>query len=266
MSALSRPACSTTAAPSSWWRASLVCWLSRAALAAAWSLTLVCVAWATPQATAPQETAAALQSEVNALLAQQRVAPADKRLPWRVSFELGELDPRLRLAPCARIKAYLPQGARLWGRTRVGLRCEQGSVHWNVFWPVTVRVWAPAVVAVAALRPGEPLTAGDLSLAEVDLTARPAPAVTQPESLIGRSLSRAVEAGQAIRADDVKPRRWFSPGDTVTVNLMGPGFRVQAEGRAMAPGDEGQCARIRAENGKMLCAMPVGERAAELRL
>ena len=188
------------------------------------------------------------------------------RSPWRVAFELGELDPRLRLAPCQRIQAYLPAGARLWGRTRVGLRCEQGPVRWNVFWPVTVRVWGQAVVAAAPLRPGEPLTAADLKLAEVDLAAEPAPAVLQPAALIGRSVTRALEAGHALRTSDVRPRRWFALGDTVTVNVLGDGFHVQAEGRAMAHGDEGQCARIRAENGRTVCAMPVGERLAELRL
>jgi flagella basal body P-ring formation protein FlgA len=34
----------------------------------------------------------------------------------------------------------------------------------------------------------------------------------------------------------------------------------------MAHGDEGHCARIRTENGKVLCGMPVGERLAELAL
>lgn len=262
----------------SWWRAPLASWLSRLALAVAWALALVCVAWAhapspAPQAGLPADAALALRAEVSALLSHQKLpqgaAGGDAgplRSPWRVSFELGELDPRLRLAPCQRIQAYLPAGARLWGRTRVGLRCEQGPVRWNVFWPVTVRVWGQAVVAAGPLRPGEPLTAADLQLAEVDLAAESAAAVLQPAALIGRSVTRALAAGHAIRVDDVRPRRWFALGDVVTVNVLGEGFKVQAEGRAMAHGDEGQCVRIRAENGRTVCAMPVGERLAELRL
>ncbi|NZD58911.1 hypothetical protein HZU83_19715 [Sphaerotilus montanus] len=38
----------------------------------------------------------------------------------------GQLDPRLRLAPCQQIDAYLPPGSTPWGRTRVGLRCPSG--------------------------------------------------------------------------------------------------------------------------------------------
>jgi flagella basal body P-ring formation protein FlgA len=57
----------------------------------------------------------------------------------RVEIEPGRLDPRLRLAPCERIEAFLPPGARAWGRTRVGLRCAQGPTPWNVYLPVTLK-------------------------------------------------------------------------------------------------------------------------------
>ena len=91
------------------------------------------------------EGASSLQAQVEDLLKQQpmpqaseltngdKAANAGKRQAWRVGVSLGQLDPRMRLAPCDRVKAYLPSGAQLWGRTRVGLRCEQGSVRWNVY-------------------------------------------------------------------------------------------------------------------------------------
>jgi hypothetical protein len=34
--------------------------------------------------------------------------------PLRMEVAVGELDSRLRLAPCARIEPYIPVGARLW--------------------------------------------------------------------------------------------------------------------------------------------------------
>ena len=89
----------------------------------------------------------------------------------RVVIEAGKLDPRLRLAPCERIEPYLPPGARAWGRTRVGLRCVQGPSPWNVYLPVTVKVFAPAWVAVAALPAGTVLQAQALQEAEVDWAA-----------------------------------------------------------------------------------------------
>ena len=72
----------------------------------------------------------------------------------RVEVEPGRLDPRLRLAPCERVEPHLPPGAQAWGRTRVGLRCTEGPKPWNVYLPVTVKVFAPALVAAAALPAG----------------------------------------------------------------------------------------------------------------
>ena len=60
-------------------------------------------------------------------------AMADAQLPntARVEVTLGELDPRLRLAPCNRIDPFVPPGQRLWGRSKVGLRCADGA-RWTV--------------------------------------------------------------------------------------------------------------------------------------
>src|SRR3989344_4914921 len=51
-------------------------------------------------------------------------------LPLRMEVSVASLDSRLRLAPCARVEPYLPVGARLWGRTRLGLRCVEGQTAW----------------------------------------------------------------------------------------------------------------------------------------
>ena len=67
-------------------------------------------------------------------------------LPLRMEVSVGTLDSRLRLAPCARVEPYLPAGARLWGRTRLGLRCVDGPTRWNVFLPITVKAFGPAWV------------------------------------------------------------------------------------------------------------------------
>lgn len=182
----------------------------------------------------------------------------------RVEVELGQLDPRLKLAPCDKVKAYVPNGVPLWGRSRVGLRCEQGVARWNVFWPVTVKVYGQALVAVVPLRPGALVNAADLRMAEVDLAASTSPAVMKLTDIVGRAVVRHVEPGQSIRQDDIKMRRWFAAGDPVKVVVKGPGFLISSEGTALMPGDEGRCARVRTDNGRVVCAQPVGDRQVEL--
>src|SRR5438309_6257337 len=51
----------------------------------------------------------------------------------RIEVVVGQLDPRLRLAPCERIEPYLPPGVRLWGKSHIGLRCKEGRTAWNVY-------------------------------------------------------------------------------------------------------------------------------------
>lgn len=197
-------------------------------------------------------------------LGQEGVLPAGVRP--RVEVVLGQLDPRLKLAPCEKVNAYMPEGSRLWGRTRVGLRCEAGAVRWNVYWPVTVKVWGPAVVAVVPLKPGTLVSAADLSVAEVDLAESSSPAVFKAQEVVGRSVLRAIEPGQGLRQDDVRMRRWFAAGDPVQLTVRGQGFAVASDGMALSHGDEGQCARIRVDSGRVLCGRPVGERRAEVAL
>jgi flagella basal body P-ring formation protein FlgA len=184
----------------------------------------------------------------------------------RVEVIAGTLDPRLRLAPCERVEAYLPPGARAWGRTRIGLRCEQGKTRWNVSLPLTVRVWAPAAVLAAPLPAGSVLAAEHLSLAEVDWAAEPSHVFADPARLIGRTLARPLPAGDAPRQSDLKARQWFAAGETVRLVASGAGFAISSDATALSHGVEGQPARVRTEGGRVLSGRPVGERRVEVEL
>jgi len=184
----------------------------------------------------------------------------------RVEIEPGRLDPRLRLAPCERIEPYLPPGARAWGRSRVGLRCVQGPTPWNVFLPVTVKVFATAWVAAGALPAGSELQADMLRQAEVDWAAAPTPPVTDAAKLVGRQLARPLPAGAAVRRGDLKQRQWFAAGDTVQLVARGHGFSVSGEGQAIGPGLEGQPVRVRTDNGRILSGQAVGRNRVEVQL
>jgi flagella basal body P-ring formation protein FlgA len=184
----------------------------------------------------------------------------------RVEIEPGRLDPRLRLAPCQHIEPYLPPGARAWGRTRVGLRCVQGESPWNVYLPVTVRVFAPAWVAASPLPAGSELQPEMLRQTEVDWAALPAPPLLDAARLVGRQLARPLAAGAAVRQSDLKQRQWFAAGDTVQLVARGPGFSVTGEGQALSPGMEGQPVRVRTDSGRMLTGQPVGPNRVEVQL
>jgi len=182
----------------------------------------------------------------------------------RIEVQVGQLDPRLRLAPCQRVEPYLPEGTRPWGKSRIGLRCTQGSVKWNVYLPITVKVWGRALVAANAVSAGSVLGAADVALAEVDLAEDSAPPVVDADAAIGRAVTRTLKPGQSLRASHLRPRQYFAAGETVTVLAQGPGFSVAGEGQALTNGIEGQPARVRTESGRVLTGQPIGDKRVEL--
>ncbi len=184
----------------------------------------------------------------------------------RVEVAVGALDPRLRLAPCARIEPYLPPTVRLWGRSRIGLRCVDGPSAWNVYLPITVKVYGPALVATALLPAGSVLGAADVSRAEVDLAEDSAKAATDSAVIVGRTLARALKPGQTVRQTDLRARQWFAAGDTVKLIAHGPGFSVAGEGQALTHGVEGEPVRVRIEGGRTVTGQAVGERRVEMAL
>ncbi|MFT3813648.1 MAG: flagellar basal body P-ring formation chaperone FlgA [Acidovorax sp.] len=183
--------------------------------------------------------------------AVQRAQPGGSTL--RMEVAVGQLDPRLQLAPCAHVEPYLPPNARLWGRTRLGLRCTQGAVAWNVFLPVTIKAWGPAWVVNRNVAPGATLTADDASqTGEVDWAADNSPIIANPEAWIGQVAARQLVPGQALRHAMVKPPQMFNSGAQVRVMVQGPGIAVIATGQALGPGGAGQTVRVRVDNGRII--------------
>ena len=233
--------------------------------ASTWHVWLRCTALAALFALLP----ALARGQDNALQQQVRgfaAASLAAEQGTRVVVDVGALDPRLRLAPCEEIQPYLPANARLWGRSRIGLRCLRGPSRWNVFLPVTVKVFAPALVATRALSAGTTLSEADLVQAEVDLAEDASMALLRADQALGRTLARPLPAGRSLRASHLQARQWFAAGETVQVIAQGPGFRVAGQGQALTPGTEGLPVRIRTESGRVLTAQPVGDRRAEVNL
>lgn len=190
------------------------------------------------------------------------------RLPDRTRLEVvpGSLDPRLRLAPCQKVQPYLPPGAPPWGRSRVGLRCISGPVPWNVYLPVTVKVWAPVLTARHALAAGAVLQADDLLLVEGDLAEQASPSHRELSELLGRQLAQAIPPGTVVRDIHLRTRSWFQSGEQVTIVTTGSGFGASTTGQALSQGIEGQVVRVRTDSGRVILAWPVAENRVELRL
>jgi flagellar basal body P-ring formation protein FlgA len=169
----------------------------------------------------------------------------------RVEVKLGALDARVQLAPCGQIDPYAPAGAKLWGRTVIGVRCVSGA-NWNMLMPITVSIWGNVLVATSSLAAGTPVSAADFQMQEVEWSRETSLPVFNPTDLDGRTLSRALQPGQPVRADMLRATPVLTAGDTVTLRISGTGFAISAQGQALASAGEGQSVRVKTEQGRTL--------------
>lgn len=192
--------------------------------------------------------------------------PLAAKSPLRMVLVMGELDPRLRLAPCTRVEPYLPVGVRLWGKARIGLRCLEGPTQWNIFLPITVHAYGPAWVVKGNISAGAVLSEDDAMEAEVDWAESPSPIVSKSSQWVGAMATTALLTGQTLRQMSIKPAQVFQAGATVRVVAQGPGFTITSDGQAMSVGVVGQLTQVKMENGRILSGVVLDSRTVRLSL
>ena len=214
-----------------------------------------------------QDTSATLIKDTQAWLDQAVAAtrPAGAA-PLRLVVSVGALDSRLTLAPCAQVEPYIPAGMRLWGKTRLGLRCNDGRARWNVFLPVQVQAFGPAWVVRGDVPAGKVLDAGDAVQSEVDWAQDPQTVLADMELWIGQTATRALGTGQTLRAGMVRPAQVFQAGAVVRVVAQGTGFAISSDGQALSAGILGSQARVRMEGGRILTGIVTDNRTVRVDL
>lgn len=172
-------------------------------------------------------------------------------LPGRVKYSIPPLDPRTQLAPCPALEAFLPPGARLWGRISVGVRClAEGG--WTIYVPAQVSVTANYLVSARPLSPGQALNMNDVVIQSGDLASLPGGVLTDIQQALGKNVRNAIGAGQPLRSDMLMAPWVVQQGQTVKIISKGPGFSVSSEGRAMNNAADGQIAQARLGNGQTI--------------
>jgi len=184
--------------------------------------------------------------------------------PLRMEVTVGELDRRLRLAPCVRVEPYIPAGTRLWGRSRLGLRCLEGGVRWNVFLPVTVKAYGKAWVIKNELAAGVVLTQADAIEVDVDWAEESSPVLASSSLWLGQVTTRALTTGQTLRQGLVKPAQVFQAGAPLRVIAGGAGFQITSDGQALSAGAVGQSVRVRLGNGRVMTGVVLDSHTVKL--
>ena len=210
------------------------------------------------------------------------------------TINVAPLDTRRNLAPCARLAGFIPPGARLVGKTLVGIRCIEGA-SWQTFLSAEVRVEAAVWQSTRALRAGDPLGSADLVQTQAPLTTADIEAAAQAArqgasgasnatvnataasparglatidgrtpAPLGRIVQRPVAMGRALAASDLREAGRINPGDAVRLVYSGEGFSVSSEGHSVGAADPGANVLIRLAGGALVNGTLLADHRVEL--
>lgn len=211
----------------------------------------------------PQEILGAAQQWLETAVTGNR--PTNGR-PLRMEVSVGALDSRLKLAACNQVEPYVPVGTRLWGKSRLGLRCLDPGIKWNVFLPVTVKAFGPAWVIKGNVPAGAALTEADVMESEVDWAEETSPIVSNPGQWVGQVALQSLATGQPLRQAMIRPAQVFQAGAQVRVIAQGTGFQITSDGQAVSAGVIGQLARVRMDNGRIMSGIVLDTRTVKLEM
>jgi flagella basal body P-ring formation protein FlgA len=204
------------------------------------------------------QSAAAVRQAVEAFVRTQTASYGN-----RATFNVGNIDPRLSVPACTNMEVLVPSGGRLWGNSSVVARCV-APTQWTLYVSVAVRITGSYVAAARTLAAGQILSASDVTVVQGDLTLSAAPLVSDVSDTLGKTLSAPVAAGQPLRADALRLTPAILQGQTVKLVSQGPGFRVSAEGKAIANAAVGQVAHVRTASGQTVSGVARADGSVEV--
>lgn len=164
---------------------------------------------------------------------------------FRLSTTIGKLDPRLRLEKCTQaLEAFYPTGARQLGPTTIGVRCL-GSAAWQIFVPVQIKAFGPAVVSKRALPRGTIIQLTDLAVKTKELSRAMHGYYSSVKLLEGMELRHSLASGSIIGPKSLRPRKLVKRGDIITILAESNGLSIRVKGTALMDGFRGQSIRVK---------------------
>jgi flagella basal body P-ring formation protein FlgA len=208
---------------------------------------------------AGQQDADSIHATAFAFLQQQTAG-----LPGKITITVAPAFPR-GLAACTTLEPFMPVGARLWGRTSVGVRCA-GARPWTIYLRASITLMATYYSSARQITPGEMLTAADLVAHEGDLALLPQAVITDPAQAVGAIALARIGAGLPLRQDLLKSAMSVTVGQTVKVVAAGEGFSISAEGSVMNNAGPGQQVRVKTSTGQIVTGIVKDGSTVEIQL
>jgi flagella basal body P-ring formation protein FlgA len=185
-------------------------------------------------------------------------------LPGKITITVAPAFPR-GLAACTALVPFMPPGARLWGRTSVGVRCA-GERPWTLYLQARISLEATYYLAARQIEPGAVVSPADLMTREGDLANLPRTIVTDPSQAVGAVALARIGAGSPLREDMLRSASSVTIGQTVRVIAVGPGFSISSEGAVMNNASPGQQVRVKTAGGQIISGIVKDAATVEIQM
>lgn len=174
-----------------------------------------------------------------------------RSLPGEVRIQAGELNGDNGLPPCVQLEAFLPPGARAWGRVSVGVRCL-APLPWTAYVLAEVRVTGLYLVSAGPIAAGQVLGPEDIRREAGELTAQANDVLTDPSQAVGHAARVSLAGGRPLAASHLRLPPAVLQGQPVKVVSRGAGFQVANDGVALSSAVDGQAAQVRLATGQVV--------------
>jgi flagella basal body P-ring formation protein FlgA len=172
---------------------------------------------------------------------------------------IGRIDAERLPGTCEDLTVAM-NGTRRWGTTQVVVTCRGASG--KLYVQVEIPVVAEYIVAARPIGAGQKVTEGDIATRVGKL---PNEAVIDRDQVIGRVAKNSMGNGVALRADMLRQPWVVQQGQTVKIVVVGRGFEVTKEGRALHNAAVGQDTQVRLDSATIVNGVARGDGSIEVR-
>ncbi|HFQ14282.1 MAG TPA: flagellar basal body P-ring formation protein FlgA [Gammaproteobacteria bacterium] len=166
------------------------------------------------------------------------------------AYEIGRLDPRLRLDKCDQPLEVFDNGdTRRIGPGSLGVRCR-GSKMWKIHVPINIIRYARVLVVRQNLPRGSLLQDSDVELRRLDVTRLNNGYFTSKDEIRGKILKRNLRRGDILTGGMLEIRKLVKRGDIVTIMASSGTLAIRVKGEALMDGRKGDLIRVKNHSSK----------------
>ena len=208
---------------------------------------------------APWQTALAADSVAIRRAVEAFLQIQVKDLPGNPVPVIGRIDADHLPGACEGPKVSM-NGPRRWGSTQVMVACRDGAR--KLFVQVEIPVVAEYLVAARSVGAGQKLTDSDVNAV---LGKLPNDALMDRSQVIGRIAKNSLVVGVPLRTDMFRQPWVVQQGQTIRIVVIGSGFEVTKEGRALHNAAVGQDTQVRVDSSTVVTGVARADGSVELR-